>query len=90
MKTSAATNNSYKQIGTRSEQGVPISTEPGLTFASRAQYVHDAVQVFNAGEFNAHTSLTGTEGDLDVRVQPVGERGSQVVQAFVPDRKSVV
>jgi hypothetical protein len=61
----------------------PVSRETGslghysrgsLTGGSRREDVHDAVQIFNTRKFNAHASLSCTQGDLDVRVKPVGQR----------------
>ena len=48
----------------------PFSTNP-LVFRPWREDVHDAVEVFNASEFDAHSAFTRSEGDLHVGIEPV-------------------
>lgn len=66
--------------GRRQQQRGPVSRETGplwngrcgrLAGLARAQHVHDPVQIFHTGKFNAYAALPRPKGDLDVGVQPV-------------------
>jgi hypothetical protein len=48
-----------------------LQEETRLATLAGSQDLHNAVEVFDAREFDAHFSLTDAKGDLDVSIKPV-------------------